>query len=301
MNCSLAAAPNIPNEPLEILAKSVFSAVDFRELIDTRRCHETHEAAAGMQTKGRSVDEEDQDQVKESECQKIMKQIHEKLKMHNNNRGIGTGLERNARWKGTASVVAPSAPTQAGNARNAAEVAKMKTSKAAQKWRRIFTSNKVPEAERLATAGITKLRKLEANGTDFILVVANDKVGIGKVIGLQSKSAAKNARHQFTMSIDNISSASYISIQFFEQKYGSRFTSLTSRTTLVGTNQFEHIPSAQVLCILNSRPQVISPHEIQLGNEDLNIFKNLCEGSERLKLAIAEFRKKEAKETETSG
>ncbi|TFK77245.1 hypothetical protein BDN72DRAFT_953706 [Pluteus cervinus] len=291
-----AAAHTTDNLVGQVPMQSTFSDIDFSGLINTRRRHETLEAAMGVRARGKDVEgdkedtEDDEKKPKLSERQEMIKQIHEKLKLYNKDRGVGTGLERGARWKGT-----DPDPGPVGHAKNAAAMAQTNTSLAAQKRRKIFTSLKVPELERLITAGITKVRKLEAHGIDFVFVIANEKIMVGKVIGLQTKSAGKNVRHQSSKSTDNISSASYVSVQVFEHTFGGRFTALTSRTTWVGTNQFEHLPPSQVLCILSSQPRAPSLREVQLGQIDLNVFTNLCGGLEALKLAMAEFRKKEIK------
>lgn len=87
---------------------SRYDDLDFEMLVEMRRKHQTKQAASGVRTK----------KIKTSGDTlrgQIIRQFHEALKEAQDERGAGTGLERDARWHGELPA--------AGNAANAAAVA----------------------------------------------------------------------------------------------------------------------------------------------------------------------------------
>jgi hypothetical protein len=121
-----------PDEPAKPIGQGVitFEDLDFDALVRMRRSHQTRQAAKGVRTK-LSRDIPDDEQTKTATLkQQIIIQFHEALRESQDDKAIGTGYERSARWRAPArgarngeiegSIVDP---LPSGNAANAAVAA----------------------------------------------------------------------------------------------------------------------------------------------------------------------------------
>jgi hypothetical protein len=101
----------VPDEISRPLGHGVarYDDLDFEMLIEMRRKHQTKQAASGIRTKKTKVSGDT------TLRGQIIRQFHEALKGAQDERAAGTGLERDARWRGEAPA--------AGNAANAAAAA----------------------------------------------------------------------------------------------------------------------------------------------------------------------------------
>jgi len=121
------------------------STVDLNELVRLRFKNQTKQARTGVRTSTRSpLDEHQNEQKPLSDRQAILRKFNEIIKSQGD-RGIGTGLERNARWRnpapgGRSGIIdgeaAPSAA--AGNSANAAGAAKAAATKVRSELFRIL-------------------------------------------------------------------------------------------------------------------------------------------------------------------
>ena len=114
------------------------STLNLQELVKLRFAHQTKQGATGVKNYSRSAransssrhgsvndsdaDETGQQGANQTERQKLLCRFAEIIKQQGD-KGIGTGLERSARWRNiTAREAEPGEPT--GNAKNAAATAK---------------------------------------------------------------------------------------------------------------------------------------------------------------------------------
>ena len=119
------------------------STLNLQELVKLRFAHQTKQGATGVKNYSRSAransssrhgsvndsdaDETGQQGANQTERQKLLCRFAEIIKQQGD-KGIGTGLERSARWRNiTAREAEPGEPT--GNAKNAAATAKAAATK----------------------------------------------------------------------------------------------------------------------------------------------------------------------------
>ena len=88
-----------------------YDDLDFEMLVEMRRKHQTKQAASGVRMKKTTKASDDTSGLRGQ----IIRQFHEALKEAQDERAAGTGLERDARWRGEVPA--------AGNAANAAAAA----------------------------------------------------------------------------------------------------------------------------------------------------------------------------------
>ncbi|KAJ6608849.1 hypothetical protein B0H10DRAFT_2438833 [Mycena sp. CBHHK59/15] len=134
--------------------------LDFKPLISQRRLHQTRQAATCCRT-SQTPRSDAQKESPESTRGQILQQFHVILKEHDQTRGVGTTLERQARWT-------TNLKPAAGNSANAAAASVVVASKAATRRKKLFNDANVPRFELVATAGLTHFQKLTLN--DFGIV-----------------------------------------------------------------------------------------------------------------------------------
>ena len=95
----------------------------------------------------------------------------------------------------------------------------------------------------------------------------------------------------------NISVLSKISVQLFEQLYGTQFRAIPTATALLQTKQFAHIPPIimNFLCLLSTSPKA-GPTGLKLGAEDSNRFQTLAQGHNKFNAALTLSRKRGQKQ-----
>lgn len=99
-------ALNLPDEPAKPLGRGVvsFADLDFKALVDMRCSHQTHQAATGVRTRQSQDSADSHRDGKKTVTLKrqIIRQFHEALKESQDDKAIGTGYERSARWRAPA-------------------------------------------------------------------------------------------------------------------------------------------------------------------------------------------------------
>ena len=123
-----------PSNPFDIEDPS---ALDLRELVNLQFAHQTKQAATGVKTHSCSNTTNSDSSspgevtgrrsVKPTERQELLRRFTEIIKQQGD-RGIGTGLERSARWQKVTNQTR-SASSASGNAKNAAITAKAAATK----------------------------------------------------------------------------------------------------------------------------------------------------------------------------
>jgi hypothetical protein len=120
------------------------STLNLQELVKLRFAHQTKQGATGVKNYTRSahansssrhgdVNDSDETGASKTERQKLLSRFAEIIKQQGD-KGIGTGLERSARWRKvtageTGETEGPGEPTVTGNAKNAAASAKAAATK----------------------------------------------------------------------------------------------------------------------------------------------------------------------------
>ena len=122
-------AVQISDEPAKPMGQGLvtFDDLDFDALVHMRRSHQTHQAAKGVRTK-HSRDVPDSDKKRTTTLkQQIIIQFHEALRESQDEKAVGTGYERSARWRVPARGArdgkingSTADPLPSGNAGNAA-------------------------------------------------------------------------------------------------------------------------------------------------------------------------------------
>jgi hypothetical protein len=90
-------ALHLPSEPSKPFANA-FETLDFKALVRQRKQHQTRQAARSARVKNTKPDEEEASTVPvESTRHQLLRKYHELLK-EDQSRGVGTAVERLARW-----------------------------------------------------------------------------------------------------------------------------------------------------------------------------------------------------------
>lgn len=117
------------------LGEATYDTLDFEALVNMRRDHQTYQAAHGVRTKQSPTD--DETKITMTLRRQIIRELHQALKESQDDKAVGTGSERAARWQDNhalggrdGQVNGVSAPDIAsGNAANAALAATAVTKK----------------------------------------------------------------------------------------------------------------------------------------------------------------------------
>ena len=131
---AVSALPAVQdNRPQNAFSAADPSDIDLSSLVDLRLQHQTKQAFSGVRSSGiLKTHSADNSPIKQlTERQKLLKGFAEVLR-EVGDKGVGSGLERSARWKrnpapggrDAENVDGVDAPTATGNTANAAEVAK---------------------------------------------------------------------------------------------------------------------------------------------------------------------------------
>lgn len=115
---------------------------------------------------------------------------------------------------------------------------------------------------------------------------------------MYSKSGARNAKHEWLSTADNIGSLSYVSIQVFKPVTGD-----TSQVSDIGGSTFAHVPATHLLFSLSSYTvniQEVSTAKTRftlaiLDNAALPIFHEWTSVTQRVREAIKTMTSKSAK------
>ncbi|KAJ6620818.1 hypothetical protein B0H10DRAFT_2432733 [Mycena sp. CBHHK59/15] len=273
-------APLVISETSKPLGRGSATAqtIDFDYLVELRRRHQTIQAARGVRT--RVIDTTNTEKAKEASLrQQLIRKFHLALK-EDQDRAVGTGVEREARWKASApggrggNVPGSSSDiVLAGNSANAALTATALAKKAAAKRKEVFTKAKVPNLADVIGARVTVFRPLRV------------------VFGMQSKGGGKHGKHEAVTDSSNVSALSKISVQVFEHLHGPQFRSIPTATALLQTKQFGHIAPINFLCLLSAVPK-FSSAALELAPEDSDRFKTLSRGLSQFNTAMTLFRKR---------
>ena len=167
-----------------------YDDLDFEMLVDTRRKHQTKQAASGTRTKKTKASGD-------TLRGQVIRKFNEALKAAQDEQAIGTGLERDKRWRGEAPA-AGNAANAAAAAAAAATVAKQVgvpsqcvrllrsflsyLCQAATRRKNLFTKAMVPRLNELVDARVTIIRPLQVDDYGFVATANGVMVGQGKLV-----------------------------------------------------------------------------------------------------------------------
>ncbi|KAK6980928.1 hypothetical protein R3P38DRAFT_3376544 [Favolaschia claudopus] len=250
--------------------------INFDFLVELRRKHQTLQAARGVRT--RNVDANTEKSKELSLRQQLVRQFHLALK-EDQGRGVGTGVERSARWKASApGGRGENTSSAAGNTANAAETATALAKKAAIKRKEVFRKANVPAIAEIIAARVTLVRPFRVG--DFGIVWTKKGLMVGHVFAMYAKGGGKNGKHEAITDSSNISALSKVSVQIFDNLHAS-----------LQTKQFAHIPPTHFLCLLSHVPK-FTPTGIDLVQADAELFKTLSRGRAQFDNAMVLFAKR---------
>ncbi|THG99770.1 hypothetical protein EW026_g2653 [Hermanssonia centrifuga] len=250
--------------------------INLDELISIRRAHQTKQASKGVRV--RTVKDDVTANSSQSARQQLIRKLEEIIKQEQE-RGVGSGLERAARYtEGT--------KNKTGNSANAADVAKTRASKLLTR-RRIVFKKYIPHLEIIRDAGISMLRPLkevfntatDGQGACFGLMLADNKVVLAKLLSVYSKAGGKN-------------------VQTYEHAVGRKFSSIPSNFGQPLIKRHAFLPSNAFLCALSTAPTTVTGNLIEISLDDYQIFKTLLASLPAVRLAVNELGKKRRKKGE---
>ncbi|KAJ7834395.1 hypothetical protein B0H13DRAFT_2426922 [Mycena leptocephala] len=293
------------SEPTKPLVRGTATAanLNFDSLVQLRREHQPIQAARGVRTRGAAVDSE---KVKEQSVrQQLIRKFNELLK-EEQDKPIGSGLERNARWRATApggrGGNTAGAPSVTGNSANAVLNASALAKKvfylcyindAAKKRETVFTKAKVPNLSEIVGARVSRFRPIRIE--DYGIIWTAHGLRVARVFALHAKGGGQHGAHQPVTESAMIRAISYASIQIYEHYHGAQFRDIPTETAQLQTKQFGHILSIGFLCLLSTPPKVIVTG-LELSQEDAARFTKLSAGLKQFDAAMKLFRKREKKD-----
>ncbi|KAI0329285.1 hypothetical protein GY45DRAFT_1253214 [Cubamyces sp. BRFM 1775] len=282
-----AAANNLlmqlPPEPMRPFDRPAMSSdnVDYTPVITTRRQHETKRAARCVRTSTKRSDlsvpgsgvDKDIEQERKSQRSHVIREMDALIRQYNSNaQGVGTGLERRARWH--------VGQKDSGNTVNAALAAGQRAASILSQRIKTFGSHALPNVSELADAliGVTTPKTprhfaLCSDGS-FGLVFHESQVLVGRVLAVYSQEGGKNGKHAWCSSITHIGHASYIAVQLYEQVHTTQFRAILRRLAPFQTFAFALVSGE---CFLRLLP---GDHQFSLDRRTLSL--HLDSDSERL-------------------
>ncbi|KAL7280261.1 hypothetical protein ACG7TL_005174 [Trametes sanguinea] len=163
-------------------------------------------------------------------------------------KGVGSGLERQARISGSTAV------ELTGNAANAVLAAGQRALMIVQRRGQLFAQYKVPQSAFLKDALVGT--PAVSMGSDhkhlrsgaWGIVYHAGRLFVVEVVCVYSQNAAKGSPHAWREGVDSIGLASYIVVQAYEQSPGmNRFRAVHERVVSLQTASFLHVPSDHFL------------------------------------------------------
>ncbi|PSR70772.1 hypothetical protein PHLCEN_2v13350, partial [Hermanssonia centrifuga] len=269
--------------------------INLDELISIRRAHQTKQASKGVRV--RTVKDDVTANSSQSARQQLIRKLEEIIKQEQE-RGVGSGLERAARYtEGT--------KNKTGNSANAADVAKTRASKLLTR-RRIVFKKYIPHLEIIRDAGISMLRPLkevfntatDGQGACFGLMLADNKVVLAKLLSVYSKAGGKNGNNGWVPSLPIITAATNLAVQTYEHAVGRKFSSIPSNFGQPLIKRHAFLPSNAFLCALSTAPTTVTGNLIEISLDDYQIFKTLLASLPAVRLAVNELGKKRRKKGE---
>ncbi|KAI0669608.1 hypothetical protein C8Q78DRAFT_977184 [Trametes maxima] len=263
---TLPALPFLPAEPLRPFDRPIFSSsldADLFGLARIRKKHETERARKGVctrqdtqlevqvndATKPALPSAEKVAPKKETVRQKLIREMQDVLRAEQN-RGVGTGLERDARWRSYVKLGAGTEKTT-GNSANAELAAGARAAAVVRRRIKYFQEQKVPFHQDLGDALVGAEAVSARHATmvvgSFVLIVHKTRLFIGQVLALYTRSGGRVGFHSSQQSVKSIGLLSYVVVQVFEHSYLRKFRAIHEDLFALQTVRFLHIPADNVL------------------------------------------------------
>ncbi|KAK7684416.1 hypothetical protein QCA50_012363 [Cerrena zonata] len=266
-------------------AKVSVEEFDIELLVKYRKQHETRQAAEGVRTQATKSTPSNE----VSSRRQLIKEIHQVLKAVDTRR-IGTGLERNARWKGDVHV----GPPLTGNAANAKVVADATSKTNLTKRTEYFTQAKIPELGYVNTARVSAVNPLRVGSYGMFYYANESRVAIGKVLAMYKKGGGQNGKLGSIEEASSIGGISYIGLKVYQRSAGSRFR---EQVTRLNTTRFDFVPALHFLSVFGTSPTPDHAGVLSLSdaNIDLTLYRTLDNAASRVTEAIELSRRRKKK------
>ncbi|KAF9046102.1 hypothetical protein BJ165DRAFT_1583501 [Panaeolus papilionaceus] len=237
-----------------------------------------------------------------TERQRLIREMAAIVK-ESSDRGVGTGLDRAARWQTSLAL-------QTGNAANAASVAKAGAKERLKKRTAAFKNEGLPSAT--WNAKIDALHVLKAIDNDIgpqigaaqtygFAVTSHHSLGLVlcKVLTVYSKGGGKGGKHGYVDSVDLITAASNLVVQVFQFHFGNRFNDKPqsgSGSLFPHLRCFDIIPSSMFICLLSQQPTVAAGgNGLIVSPQDVELFQSLRKFTPQIALALKTLKKRKKK------
>ncbi|KAF8166953.1 hypothetical protein BJ912DRAFT_862904, partial [Pholiota molesta] len=112
------------------------------------------------------------------------------------------------------------------------------------------------------------------------------------VCALYSKTGGKNGKHCAVSESSSIAAVSYVGFQIFEHFFARQFRAIPGSMAYLQTYRFQHSPSFELLCLLDSKIPFTSQHTIEISQTDLDRYQDLKRGERSLAVALKNSRKR---------
>ncbi|QRV82762.1 Ulp1 protease family, carboxy-terminal catalytic domain protein [Ceratobasidium sp. AG-Ba] len=215
--------------------------------------------------------------------QKILAKIHETLREIQKTVGSGTGAARKIHHGQE-----PASLTQAGNAANAAIVAKERGVTAMKTCVQKLKDAGVKCIDIVAGAGVSGIAPVRTGS--FAVVLTEDQLWLAEVLTMYSKSAGKGGNHGWVDSETNVSQLSYILVQLWEHWSDREFRSVVKTTASYHAYRFAHIPSQRLLYVsLPSSIEYLSSEKLRVGESLYKIWSAIAKDKLAISNAVKEM------------
>ncbi|KAH9896485.1 hypothetical protein C8Q73DRAFT_642433, partial [Cubamyces lactineus] len=233
--------------------------VDYTSIISTRRQHETKRAArcvrTGTRQSGQGADGADSEQSRRaSKRSHIIREMEALIRQYDGDtQGVGTGLERRARWQ--------VGKKDSGNTANAALAAGQRAATVLSQRLRIFRAHSLPNTSELADALVgtstsqTPHHSALSPDGSFGVVFQDSCIFIGRVLAVYSQEGGKNGKHAWCSRITHIGHASYIAVQLYEHVHANHFRAIPRRLAPLQTFAFALVSGECFLRLLPGNHQ----------------------------------------------
>ncbi|KAI0629632.1 hypothetical protein C8Q77DRAFT_1065756 [Trametes polyzona] len=283
---ALSSLPADPVRPFDRAVDAGLTDLDLSTLVSVREGHETERARKGVRTRtdlqtlspreplNAAIEPLDGAHVgsipqQESARQALIREMQQALR-EEQDRGAGTGLERDARWR--AHVVTTTAGTQTRNSANAALAAGARAAAVIRRRLKYFQEQKVPMHQDLADALVGSSAASARHATlrigSYVVVVHKGRLFVGRVLAMYTRGGGKAGFHSSQEEVKSIGLISYLVVQLYEHAFNRRFRAIHQELSTLQIYKFLHIPSDDVLLRL--------PAECTLSQDQRTLDVDAC-------------------------
>ncbi|KAJ2912563.1 hypothetical protein MD484_g7863, partial [Candolleomyces efflorescens] len=283
---------------------------DFSTLVAHRRAHQRKQAETGTRKRVQAEAPTD-DQVKTATRAQILRKLNDKIK-ELEERGVTTAVGRSLRLNAShaqpgrqaANQTGASNPSaKTGNALNAEEAEKRRVKRQQERRNEVYQPIRGDLRGLLRSARVTAASPLEAvaegnRAFGFGFVLFERQLYLARVLIVYSRSGGKRGKHGWVPRVNAIDAASNIGVQLYEHRgLGTKTSTFRSQPRALASlklQKFALISASDFLLQLSARPREVADGDLQVGQEDLELFQKLRENISTLLKAVETLKGKRA-------